>query len=116
MLQNHQVNACQHEYEFSDKYVPALPERQLVRYRHDSFGLWNLILKESGHVVRQAGKPYWPGSPTGTDRYLKLAVCSQSSSGIRTLLMIRLRAASTMLLSSDTGSSSTSSSSLTTQP
>lgn len=46
---------------FSDKETMAWIERQISRYEKDDFGLWAMVLKESGEMIGQCGitmQPY----------------------------------------------------------
>jgi RimJ/RimL family protein N-acetyltransferase len=40
---------------FSDAEAQAWLDRQLTRYREDGFGLWAVILKQSGRMIGQCG-------------------------------------------------------------
>lgn len=44
-----------YEHAFSDAEVRDWLERQLKRYDADGFGLWAVILKETGHMIGQCG-------------------------------------------------------------
>ena len=44
-----------YEHAFSDEEVQAWLDRQLLRYREDGFGLWAVILKETGEFIGQCG-------------------------------------------------------------
>ena len=44
-----------YEGAFSDEETLAWLNRQLERYREDGFGLWAVILKETGAMIGQAG-------------------------------------------------------------
>lgn len=44
-----------YEHTFSDGEVQAWLKRQLERYREYGFGLWAVILKESGELIGQCG-------------------------------------------------------------
>ena len=49
-----------YEGAFSDEEVWAWLERQLDRYRRLGFGLWAVVLKESGEVIGQCGLTMQP--------------------------------------------------------
>jgi RimJ/RimL family protein N-acetyltransferase len=40
---------------FSEAEVTAWFERQLIRYKNDGFGLWAVLLKETGELIGQCG-------------------------------------------------------------
>ena len=40
---------------FSQEEVAAWMDKQLSRYREDGFGLWAMVLKESGQMIGQCG-------------------------------------------------------------
>lgn len=44
-----------YEHAFSDQEVQDWLDRQLIRYKKDGFGLWGVILKETGTFVGQVG-------------------------------------------------------------
>ena len=44
-----------YEHAFSDEETQTWLERQLQRYREDGFGLWAVVLKESGQMIGQCG-------------------------------------------------------------
>lgn len=44
-----------YEHAFSDQEVTDWLYRQLERYRQDGFGLWAVVLKETGEMVGQCG-------------------------------------------------------------
>lgn len=44
-----------YEHAFSDEEVRQWLDKQLLRYREDGFGLWAVILKETGEMVGQCG-------------------------------------------------------------
>ena len=44
-----------YEKTFSDEEVQAWLDKQLERYRKDGFGLWAVILKETGEMIGQCG-------------------------------------------------------------
>ncbi len=44
-----------YEHAFSDDEVTAWLTKNLKRYKKDGFGLWAVILKESGEVIGQCG-------------------------------------------------------------
>lgn len=44
-----------YEHAFSDEEVQQWLDKQLMRYRDDGFGLWAVILKETGEMVGQCG-------------------------------------------------------------
>ena len=44
-----------YEHAFSDEEVHAWLQNQLRRYREDGFGLWGVVLKESGALIGQCG-------------------------------------------------------------
>lgn len=44
-----------YEHAFSDEEVWQWLDKQLVRYEQDGFGLWAVILKETGEMVGQCG-------------------------------------------------------------
>lgn len=44
-----------YEGAFSDIEIQAWLDKQLMRYQTDGFGLWAVILKESGNMIGQAG-------------------------------------------------------------
>ena len=44
-----------YEHAFDDREVQDWLDRQLRRYREDGFGLWAVVLKESGEVIGQCG-------------------------------------------------------------
>ncbi len=49
-----------YEHEFTDADVQAWLDRQRMRYARYGFGLWALILKETGEMVGQAGLTMQP--------------------------------------------------------
>ena len=53
-----------YEGAFSDEEVWAWLERQLDRYRRPGFGLWAVVLKESGEVIGQCGLTMQPWKET----------------------------------------------------
>ena len=44
-----------YEHAFSDEEALAWLNNQLRRYREDGFGLWAVVLKESGEIIGQCG-------------------------------------------------------------
>lgn len=44
-----------YEGAFTDAEVAVWLDRQLARYRDDGFGLWSVVLKESGEMIGQCG-------------------------------------------------------------
>lgn len=44
-----------YEHAFDDREVQDWLDRQLRRYREDGFGLWAVVLKESGELIGQCG-------------------------------------------------------------
>lgn len=44
-----------YEHAFSDKEVQEWLDRQLMRYQTDGFGLWAVVLKETGEMIGQCG-------------------------------------------------------------
>ena len=44
-----------YEHAFSDEEAQAWLNNQLRRYREDGFGLWAVVLKESGEIIGQCG-------------------------------------------------------------
>ena len=44
-----------YEHAFSDEEAEAWLNNQLRRYREDGFGLWAVVLKESGEIIGQCG-------------------------------------------------------------
>ena len=42
-------------YTFDDERVSAWIERNIERYKNDGFGLWAVVLKESGEVIGDCG-------------------------------------------------------------
>lgn len=59
ILKNPQVMYA-YEHTFSDEDVQIWLDRQRQRYQQYGFGLWALILKESGEMVGQAGLSMQP--------------------------------------------------------
>ncbi len=47
-----------YEHAFDDKEVQAWLDNQIRRYREDGFGLWAVILKETGKMIGQCGLTY----------------------------------------------------------
>ncbi|MBQ9950557.1 MAG: GNAT family N-acetyltransferase [Clostridia bacterium] len=63
MLQDPEVMYA-YEHDFSDEDVQVWLDRQRMRYAKYGFGLWAMILKESGEMIGQAGltmQPYRGG-------------------------------------------------------
>lgn len=54
ILQNEEVMYA-YEGAFSDKEVQEWLDRQIMRYKTDGFGLYAVILKESGEMIGQCG-------------------------------------------------------------
>ena len=54
MLQDEDVMEA-YERIFSDQEVQDWLDKQLDRYRHNGFGLWAVILKETGEIIGQCG-------------------------------------------------------------
>ena len=54
ILQDEQTMVA-YEGAMSDEETRAWLEKQLVRYKEDGFGLWAVVLKESGGMIGQAG-------------------------------------------------------------
>lgn len=54
MLENPRVMKA-YEHDFSKEDIQAWLDRQRGRYQHDGFGLWAVILKETGEMIGQAG-------------------------------------------------------------
>lgn len=54
MLQNPKVMYA-YEHDFTDEDVQIWLERQRKRYEQYGFGLWAIILKETGEMIGQAG-------------------------------------------------------------
>lgn len=46
---------CAYEHAFSDEEVQTWLDRQLARYQEYGFGLWAVILKETGELIGQCG-------------------------------------------------------------
>ena len=44
-----------YEHGFSEEEIQAWLDRQITRYREDGFGLWAVILKETGELIGQCG-------------------------------------------------------------
>ena len=44
-----------YEHAFSDEETRAWLERQLRRYQEDGFGLWAVVLRETGRMIGQCG-------------------------------------------------------------
>ena len=44
-----------YEHAFLDEEAQAWLNNQLRRYREDGFGLWAVVLKESGEIIGQCG-------------------------------------------------------------
>lgn len=49
-----------YEHDFTDQDVQAWLDRQLARYQKYGFGLWAVILKDTGEMVGQAGLTMQP--------------------------------------------------------
>lgn len=49
-----------YEHDFTDADVRAWIDKQLARYAKYGFGLWALVLKETGEIVGQAGLTMQP--------------------------------------------------------
>lgn len=49
-----------YEHAFDDAEVDEWLARQMNRYRQDSFGLWAVILKETGEMIGQCGLTMQP--------------------------------------------------------
>ena len=63
MLQDPEVMYA-YEHDFSDEDVQVWLDRQRMRYAKYGFGLWAMILKETGEMIGQAGltmQPYRGG-------------------------------------------------------
>ena len=54
MLQDSEVMTA-YEHAFSDREAEEWLERQLGRYRQYGFGLWAVVLKETGEMIGQCG-------------------------------------------------------------
>ncbi|MGX2946465.1 GNAT family N-acetyltransferase [Enterococcus alishanensis] len=54
MLQNPKVMYA-YEHDFTDKDAQEWLDRQRRRYYTDGFGLWAMVLKETGEMIGQAG-------------------------------------------------------------
>lgn len=54
ILQDEEVMAA-YEHAFDDGEVQAWLDRQRERYRDDGFGLWAVILKQTGEMIGQCG-------------------------------------------------------------
>lgn len=54
ILQDREVMAA-YEHAFSEQEVCAWLENQQRRYREDGFGLWAVVLKQTGEMIGQAG-------------------------------------------------------------
>ena len=54
MLENPRVMKA-YEHDFSKDDIQAWLDRQIGRYQHYGFGLWAIILKETGEMIGQAG-------------------------------------------------------------
>lgn len=54
MLQNPQVMYA-YEHDFTDEDIQEWLDRQKRRYQTDGFGLWAMVLKETGEMIGQAG-------------------------------------------------------------
>lgn len=65
MLQDDEVMYA-YEGALSDEEAHAWLDNQLRRYREDGFGLWAVVLKETGEVVGQCGLTYQDGDGRGT--------------------------------------------------
>lgn len=63
-----QDDVVMHAYEgaLSDEEARAWLDNQLRRYREDGFGLWAVVLKETGEVVGQCGLTYQDVDAQGT--------------------------------------------------
>lgn len=59
ILQNPKVMYA-YEHNFSDSDVQSWLERQIKRYAKYGFGLWALVLKDSGAMIGQAGLTMQP--------------------------------------------------------
>lgn len=61
-----------YEHAFSDEEVREWLGRQLSRYQNDGFGLWGVILKETGELIGQCGLTLqaWHGKPVPEIGYL----------------------------------------------
>lgn len=59
ILQDQEV-VYAYEHDFSDKDVQQWLDRQLARYQTNSFGLWAVMLKETGEMIGQAGLTFQP--------------------------------------------------------
>ena len=78
-----------YEHAFSDAEVNSWLERQLKRYVTDGFGLWAVILKETGSMIGQCGLTMqdWNGKMVPEIGYLfekaywHLGLCVRSGKG-----------------------------------
>lgn len=59
MLQNPKVMYA-YEHDFSDNDVQEWLERQIERYKKYGFGLWAIVLKDTGEMIGQAGLTMQP--------------------------------------------------------
>lgn len=50
-----EITMTAYERAFSDEEVQEWLDKQLLRYEQDGFGLWAVVLKESGEMVGQCG-------------------------------------------------------------
>lgn len=55
-------------------------DRNLARYKTDGFGLWAVILKDTGTMIGQAGLT-WQSIGGGHQKYWKLGICSIAATG-----------------------------------
>jgi len=62
ILQDREVMYA-YEHAFSDQEVQNWLDRNLERYRRDGFGLWAVVLKETGEMIGQCGITWqdWEG-------------------------------------------------------
>ena len=59
MLQDPEV-VYAYEHDFTDEDVQEWLDRQRTRYVKDGFGLWAVVLKETGEMIGQAGLTMQP--------------------------------------------------------
>ena len=91
MLQDPEVMYA-YGHAFSDEEAHQWLDKQLDNYLRDGFGLWAMILKESGEMIGRRGLTI---QDCAGEEVLEVGVfCCARSTGIRAMLPRRLRAAS----------------------
>ena len=63
---------------FSQEEVAAWMDKQLSRYREDGFGLWAMVLKESGQMIGQCGLSWQEAAGR---QVLEIGICCKRRTG-----------------------------------